>query len=314
MPSQEANKSSAPYWRPLVVERAIYEFEPKFSKSESYVPDTIADGWETDNFLLRAACVRGYAHRFSGLPRQDQIGLTAYHDGGEIMIAVADGISEAPHSSVGAALACRYATNWYRTRIEEGEYTDAAEWGEAPWRDLLRNAAWGLIDYAHVNLGEEEDALLAERLLGTTLTVAIITPRSNGSADVHAVQVGDSDIWILRDRRYHAVTPHALMQSNADTVTSTAVIGLPRLPTNLQLTHAEFHSGDVLLVGTDGFGAALGDGSGRIGEIFSSELSTAPPPLRMAYTLDFSRELFDDDRSLVAVWNKRSTDPPVRSQ
>ncbi|MFC8142975.1 protein phosphatase 2C domain-containing protein [Streptomyces paradoxus] len=296
------------------MDRAVYEFEPKFGKSDIFVPDTIIDGWETDHFVIRAACVRGYAHRYDGIPRQDQISLSAFDGSDAIVIAVADGVSESPQSSIGAALACRYATNWCRNRIESGSSSDATAWDEESWNDLMRNAAWGLINYAHVNLGEAIDPLRTEQLLGTTLTVAIVTPTVDGNADVNAIQAGDSDIWILRDRRYDAITPHALMETSADHISSTAVIGLPRLAEDMRPSHAVLCPDEVLLAGSDGFGSALGEGTGLIGDLFSSELSTVPNQLKMAHMLDFSRDLFDDDRSLIAVWRKDSTEVPTQGE
>ncbi|MGH3832079.1 MAG: hypothetical protein ACRDRS_16810 [Pseudonocardiaceae bacterium] len=60
--------------------------------------------------------------------------------------------------------------------------------------------------------------------------------------------------------------------------------------------------GTVLLVGTDGFGDPLGDGSGLVGDLFREVLASPPPPLGLAHALDFSRETFDDDRTLLVVW------------
>jgi hypothetical protein len=58
----------------------------------------------------------------------------------------------------------------------------------------------------------------------------------------------------------------------------------------------------VLLVGTDGFGDPLGDGDGKVGQLFAEHLKMPPPPRALAHLLDFSRETFDDDRTLLAIW------------
>ena len=60
----------------------------------------------------------------------------------------------------------------------------------------------------------------------------------------------------------------------------------------------------VLLVGTDGIGDPLGDGSGKVGELFARMLAQPPPPLALAHLLDFSRDTFDDDRTLIAIWQR----------
>jgi hypothetical protein len=39
-----------------------------------------------------------------------------------------------------------------------------------------------------------------------------------------------------------------------------------------------------------------------VGQLFAEHLHIPPPALAFAHLLDFSRETFDDDRTLVAVW------------
>jgi hypothetical protein len=76
------------------------------------------------------------------------------------------------------------------------------------------------------------------------------------------------------------------------------------VPINVEAVEITVSSGQALLVGTDGFGDPLGGGTGDVGELFSDVLSVGHVPslLEFAHTLDFSRETFDDDRTLVAVW------------
>ncbi len=84
---------------------------------------------------------------------------------------------------------------------------------------------------------------------------------------------------------------------------SSAVVGLPRLPDVLEPSRVDLGARDVLLVGTDGFGDPLGSGDGDVGRLFADVLGGgAPSLLEFAHVLDFSRETFDDDRTLVAVW------------
>jgi serine/threonine protein phosphatase PrpC len=291
--SDQLSGSQAAVWAPVAVGRPIDEFEPKPDKNERYVVDTMVDGWATERFVVRAASVRGYWHRYYHGPRQDQFALAVHKLTGTLVIAVADGISSAPHSSLGAALACRYVIDWCRTHLEEGQIA---------WDTLLRGAAWTLVEYAHSEFGETKDVHRTEELLGTTLTVALVAPHADGTAEVTAAQVGDSDVWLLRRHRYEPVTPHARQRHQDDLIASTGVMGLPRVPQQAEPVNATLAPQDVLLVGTDGFGNALGDGTGLVGQLFATELSAPPRPLRFAHVLDFSRELFDDDRTLVAVW------------
>jgi hypothetical protein len=38
--------------------------------------------------------------------------------------------------------------------------------------------------------------------------------------------------------------------------------------------------------------------------MFAEYLATPPPPRALAHLLDFSRETFDDDRTLFALWQQ----------
>jgi hypothetical protein len=77
---------------------------------------------------------------------------------------------------------------------------------------------------------------------------------------------------------------------------------LPYVPESVEAVVEHLTASEVLLVGTDGFGDPLGDGTGPVGALFARHLAVPPTPLRLAQLLDFSRETFDDDRTLVAVW------------
>jgi len=65
----------------------------------------------------------------------------------------------------------------------------------------------------------------------------------------------------------------------------------------------EFERGQVLLLGTDGIGDPLGSGYGGVGNLFRELFAGPEPPsiIEFAHAVDFSRETFDDDRTLVAV-------------
>jgi hypothetical protein len=67
--------------------------------------------------------------------------------------------------------------------------------------------------------------------------------------------------------------------------------------------------GEVLVIGTDGLGDPLGGGEGGVGNLLREVLtgSGTPSLIEFAHAVDFSRETFDDDRTLVAIWPR----PPV---
>jgi hypothetical protein len=88
-------------------------------------------------------------------------------------------------------------------------------------------------------------------------------------------------------------------------VLATSVTALPRLPAEVSAATVELAAGGVLLVGTDGVGVPVGDGRGPVGAALAAGVEAPPTPLDLGYLLDFSRETFDDDRTLVAVWPLR---------
>jgi hypothetical protein len=164
----------------------------------------------------------------------------------------------------------------------------------------VKTAAARMTDHAAYLLGQQSPQQEAvESLLATTLTTGYVTPGPRG-AIATLVQVGDSGAWLLRGRRYYPL----LEQKNDPNaqVISSAVSPLPRLPS--QLAPAEFRvpPGTVFLVGTDGFGDPLGHGDGQVGQLFAEHLSVPPPARGLAHLLDFSRDTFDDDRTLLAIW------------
>jgi serine/threonine protein phosphatase PrpC len=267
-------------WAPVVVGDPTTSFEPRPAAAEPYRPDTVADGWSTDQFTVRAASVRGYAHRYQGVPREDDFAV-AVRDTGALVVAVADGVSGAEQSHVGATLVCRTAVDFLLRN-------------ETDWSELARCASWALVEYASRRL-PEPDPVAAERLLATTLVVALVQP--DGRATV--VQLGDSGAWLLQDRRYEN-----LVRGKHGDVIPNDVSALPRVPAKVVEHTTTIPENGVLLVGTDGFGDPLGDGTGKVGALFAEHLTTPPAPLGLAHLLDFSRETYDDDRTLVAVWRR----------
>jgi hypothetical protein len=116
------------------------------------------------------------------------------------------------------------------------------------------------------------------------------------------IQIGDSGAWVLRGDRYYPVLDQK--HDHGAPVISSAVSPLPRIPAPLPVAEFELDPDAVLLVGTDGFGDPLGDGDGQVGQLFTQHLASPPAPRALAHLLDFSRETFDDDRTLLAIWQR----------
>jgi serine/threonine protein phosphatase PrpC len=280
-------------WAPIVVDEPIFDFEPKPpSAVVDYRPDTVYDGWSTGDFTVRLASVRGYSHRYSGFPRQDDVAAGFHPQSGIVLFAVADGVSSAGKSHIGASIACSTLVEVQRLMLEHQHGIHLPE--------AVEEAASRMTDEAAYQLKQDQPAPEAvESLLATTLIAGYIQPDPQGAVAV-LVQIGDSGAWVLHDGHYY---PLLEQKNDPDAqIISSAVSPLPRLPARITPTEYRITPGAVLLLGTDGFGDPLGDGDGQVGRLFAKHLSTPPPARGLAHLLDFSRDTFDDDRTLLAIW------------
>jgi Protein phosphatase 2C len=282
-------------WAPIVVDEPIIDFEPRPPASRSYRPDTVFDGWSTEDFTVRMASVRGYSHRYSGAPRQDAAEIAFHPKTGAIIFAVADGVSSARESHVGAATACEVAVDVLRWQLgSEHGMANFAEVVDRAANKMVRKAA----SFFRQGRPDQQDV---GALFATTLVVGYVLPDAGG-ASASMVQIGDSSAWVLRGGRYHPLLEQK-HDPEADVISS-GVSPLPRVPAYVTPIEFSLPPDAVLLIGTDGFGDPLGDGDGKVGELFAGHLSTPPSSRALAHLLDFSRETFDDDRTLVAVWQQ----------
>jgi serine/threonine protein phosphatase PrpC len=283
-------------WAPVVVDEPIFDFEPKPPASRFYRPDTVFDAWSTDDFTVRMASVRGYSHRYSGLPRQDAAEVAFHPRTRAVVFAVADGVSSARESHIGAEKACEAAVSVLRWQLSSGHgRTNFAEVVDVSANRIVREAA-------HILRQERPDRAAVEDLFATTLVAGYLLPDEGGGAAGSMIQIGDSSAWVLHNGRYHS-----LLDQKHDPqaeVISSAVSPLPRVPTYMAPLDFRLQRDEVLLIGTDGFGDPLGDGDGKVGQLFTGHLTTPPSGRALAHLLDFSRETFDDDRTLVAVWQR----------
>jgi serine/threonine protein phosphatase PrpC len=265
-------------------------------RSLSFRPDVALDGWSTDSVTVRGVSLRGHLHRYNGAPRQDDFAVHHLPDG-RVIVAVADGVSESPQSHLGSSIAVTQAVDWIRTNL--GPNT-----ADLDWTALIKNTAYALAARAQTLFGlDEPDPVRAEQEMATTLVCAVIEPVKPGLLGAHLVAVGDSSAWVLTAGEFNEVLSGKATVSEGG-IASSAVSALPRVPTQITPTVIEFLGDAILLIGTDGIGDPLGSGEGSVGDLFRNVLARPSPPslIEFAHAVDFSRETFDDDRTLVAVW------------
>lgn len=261
-------------------------------------PDVVIDGWSTDAITVRGVSQRGHMHRYNGAPRQDDFAVHQLPDG-RVIVLVADGVSGAPQSHIGASTVAKQAAEWLHSNLgHEVSSTD--------WSALLKSAAWALTERAQTLLGlDAPDPLRAEEELATTLVCAVIEPTGPRTLRAHLVSAGDSAAWLLSAGEFVEIVTGKTVSATG--IASSAVIGLPRVPTEVTPKIVDIANNDVLLIATDGIGDPLGSGQGGVGDLFRDVLTKPSPPslIEFAHAVDFSRETFDDDRTLVAVWPRK---------
>jgi hypothetical protein len=275
-------------------------------RSLPFRPDVVIDGWSTEAMTLRGVSQRGHLHRYNGAPRQDDFAIHHLPDG-RVIVLVADGVSGAPQSHIGASTATKQAAEWLHAHL--GEDTPNTD-----WLALLKSTAWALAERAQALLElSAPDPERAEEQLATTLVCAVVEP---GAAGLHAylVSVGDSGAWLLSSGQFVELLGSKTVPDFG--IASSAVVGLPRVPTEVAPVVVDVVDHDVLLIGTDGIGDPLGNGQGGVGNLLRDVFTNpgAPSLIEFAHAVDFSRETFDDDRTLVAVWPRKRQPPQTAAE
>lgn len=289
----------------IVVGKASPTVEPRLTgekyRSFPFRPDTVVDGWSNDVLTVRGASLRGHFHRYNSAPRQDDFAVHQLPDG-RVVVLVADGVSQSVQSHLGATAAVSSAARWFVSNAPAATH-------DTDWLALMKNAAWALAEQARITFKlDEPDPEMAFNHMSTTLLCAVIEGSGGAGLQASVVSVGDSGAWLLREGQFTPVLGGKTVSEGG--ISSSAVAGLPQVPGELEARVIEIGLDDVLLLGTDGFGDPLGSGSGGVGNLFR-ELFTGPDPpslFEFARALDFSRETFDDDRTLVAVTPYAATD------
>jgi serine/threonine protein phosphatase PrpC len=275
---------------PLVVGEGGPAVAPRLTAAELYRPDSVADGGLAYGLTVRAASVRGLAKRYDGGPRQDDLCLRRHDATRTLIVAVADGVSAAPRSDLGAALAVRQAAAAVAGQLDAGGDE------ELDWVQVFEHTAWALVEQARRDGDGAGGPTQAGRALATTLVVAAIHA---DSGRIQVAAVGDSPALLLTDERLEAL----FAPVDRDGLVGAPVDALPRSAGLVHAVACPLPAGAVLLLCTDGLALPLGDGRGELGKVLIRELGEPPDIVDFARLLDFSASTYDDDRTLVAVWS-----------
>jgi serine/threonine protein phosphatase PrpC len=252
------------------------------------VSDSACDGLSAGGLEVRAASVRGMSHRWNGRPRQDAFSFGTDAGSQHIVLAVADGVSSAPHAEIGAQLASFHSVELLVWALEHG-----ATLGDLNGNALMSHVATRVRAGATFPVDEALD-----RLVATTLVVAVVetTPRS-GYHRAWTAQVGNSQAIVLRSGQY------CYLGDVADGgIVDNRVPSLPMRPESVEERCSLVPAGSVIFLCSDGITDALGHGRGSVGRYLAERLSEPPDPLELARTVGFLRKGFLDDRVLAGVW------------
>lgn len=267
---------------PLVIGRTpILRSDPRgLPNVDRRRPDSEMDGADLPGLIVRAASIRGDAHRHLGTTRQDAMGFWGI-DETRLLACVADGLGSKSLSHIGAAMACVSAHSNLTDLLQAADSRTAEEGFFENISDDLRKWA------------KEKDT--PEESLCTTLVTAIIdTDRSCASL----IRVGDSTAMLLRQ----GIWSSCFSQKLQGPISTSETAALPRDTQQVESAEVDLDHGDMLLLCTDGLANPMD------GEQVCAQLSTwwsqptVPSLLEFLWQLSFQAKSHDDDRTAICVW------------
>ena len=186
---------------PIDLDGSNLNFEYKSVKASTqpvaYRPDTLLDGWSTSYCTVRVASLRGMSHRYYGKPRQDEVSIKVRDDTPAVIIAVADGVSNASHSHIASTVATRYITQLvYEQELPPHKPLN--------WEEIISHTSDAIVNYIQkVNpaIGNRECDIL--NVVATTIICAVVYPSPKSDSLVAQItSVGDSGAWIFQNGKF----------------------------------------------------------------------------------------------------------------
>ncbi|MFD9124466.1 protein phosphatase 2C domain-containing protein [Kitasatospora sp. NPDC059571] len=257
------------------------------------VPDTVVDGGTVGAATVRAASVRGDAHRYHREHRQDTVLLAGI---GELALLVAaDGVGSARFAHRGSAGACRLLAGALRPNAELLAAALAA--GDRDGFNHIAGMALGRV--AERLADEAANAGHAPADYATTLR-ALLVPTD---PQVHArgfFAVGDGGLFRLRAGAWASLDGAPGAGPVLDTSTEALPVN-PGMPRIRLITDGA--PGDVLVLCTDGLAGPLA--RERDVQRFLAEQwgrGSVPGLAEFLWQAQIRARTYDDDRTAVCLW------------
>lgn len=281
---------------PVLTEPVNKQFHPRgLPDVEWAAPDSVLDEADYPGLSIRAASLRGDAHRYNMMSRQDALGLyeLEHSRGRAVLACVADGIGSRTQSHRGSSYACRMVVGAVRNHLEELLLASDEEALRKLSERVVHQVAREMI-----SLEDREDALRGQTDTTLTLALADLTPEGEPTRFL-LVSVGDSPAYHLCERELKPLTG----ESGEDTdITSTATDALPRNMGHVQVRSRTVGPGEMLLLCSDGLSNPMAASSvtERLVEWWGGE--RVPGRLEFGWQLDFQAKTHDDDRTAICLW------------
>jgi hypothetical protein len=248
-----------------------------------------ADAARLGDLEVRAASMVGAGHRCEepAYPRQDAYALGRTPDGRFLIIAVADGVSQARRSDLGARVAVSAATREIGGMLARGGI-DSIDVGR-----LYKVIAGEMLGTGRARDFPDED--ICSILITTVIPAA---PQPDGSREIWSSWLGDVSLWSQRQGHLRRLTGED--KSGLDRNALGAV--LPFDPDRVEERCFGIGAGTVLAIMTDGVSDSLASVAGTR-QFFSAQWGGPPPhPAAFLHSLCYDAPGQDDDRTAVVVW------------
>ena len=267
---------------------------PKLPVAEPGLHDTVVDYAAIGGHDIRAASVRGARHRQSCIPRQDDYALAATPDEEFVVTAVADGVSAAADSHVGAYWAVTHATRIVVNRLGSAADGIAGLDHVEIVTDLAAAVASSACDsLALADRAPARDKLGHEVAATVVIAVVAVSVSAGDARSAWFARVGDSAAHVLGPSGWRAVFP---------ATKGSATAALPDSLDRIEQVTVELAPDDAILLMTDGIDKPLGGGRGEVGRFLAERWRRPPDPLAFMLDVQFERKTFDDDRTVVGIW------------